>query len=41
MAVLSGYLLLQETVTPLIVVGVVIILASIALAQLDNRGKNA
>jgi len=41
MAVFSGYLLLQETVTPLIVVGVVIILASIALAQLDNRAKNA
>lgn len=41
MAVLSGFLLLHETVTPLIVVGVVIILGSIALAQLDNRGESS
>ena len=38
MAVLSGCILLQETVTPLVIVGVVVILGSIALAQLDNRG---
>ena len=37
MAVLSGFLLLRETVTPLIVIGVAVILGAIALAQLDNR----
>jgi drug/metabolite transporter (DMT)-like permease len=39
MAVLSGFLILGETVTPLVVVGVVLICGSIALAQLDNRGE--
>ena len=37
MAVISGYLILNETVTPLVIVGVVVIMGSIALAQLDNR----
>lgn len=41
MAVFSGYLLLHEAVTPLVVIGVLLILGSIALAQLDNRGKGA
>ena len=37
MAVLAGALILGETVTPLIVGGVCVILAAIALAQLDGR----
>lgn len=41
MAVFSGYIILNETVTPLVIVGVVVILGSIALAQLDNRDGGA
>lgn len=37
MAVVAGHIILGETVTPLIVLGVVLICGSIALAQLDNR----
>lgn len=40
MAVLAGALILGETVTPLIVGGVCVILAAIALAQLDGRSKH-
>lgn len=40
-AVFSGFVLLGETVTPLVVAGVVIILGAIALAQLDNREPKA
>lgn len=37
MAVVSGHVILGETVTPLVVFGVILICGSIALAQLDNR----
>lgn len=36
MAVFSGYVILHETVTPLVIIGVAVILGAIALAQLDN-----
>lgn len=39
MAVLAGALILGETVTPLIIVGVCVILAAIVLAQLDGRPR--
>ena len=38
-AVLAGFLMFGESVTPLVVVGVVIICASIALSQSDEISK--
>lgn len=41
MAVLSGFLILGQQITPFIVFGVVVILAAIVLPQLDNRSAKA
>ena len=38
MAVAAGLVLLGQGVTPLIIIGVIVILGAIALAQLDNKG---